>query len=241
MKNRNLTFMSSPHLSFVHVTLSALFVECMKGYYVRLNNKGTESRLIPVANWRNISHYLDRSSYDCRRQYMKVVLDRDLERVVDIWTESEMVYLRQLVDSCGTHWADIARELGRKPVQCSNSFNNFYQISAASSHSTSGAELIVDNEEDGDNDDNDNNDNDNDNNNDDDIAHIENNVDIEVSDIVKPTMTVRKIVNRFSFWDDQEDEKLLALGMFMHIIIIVQLNMRSFVLYVQNVGNAHVN
>ena len=170
-------------------------------YYVRLNNKGTESKLIPVVNWRNISHYLDRSSYDCRRQYMKVALDRDLERMNDIWTESEMVFLRQLVAACGTHWVEIARELGRKPVQCSNSFNNFYQITS----DTSGVFTVGDikNRQDSVN---------RDAMSDADYNHHESVNTKRTSEMIEPIMAVRKIVNRFSFWDYKEDRKLLDLG-----------------------------
>ena len=102
-------------------------VDC-EDLLINLDRSQQIFRLSKPANWRNVSHVLHRSSIDCRRQHIKVFMNRDLDRTADIWSDSEMAYLCQLVNVCGQRWVEIGRDLGRSPMQCYNRFHNFYGI-----------------------------------------------------------------------------------------------------------------
>ena len=170
-----------------------------EGLSMAQNNYHIVTPLPRPANWRNISHVLRRSSIDCRRQHIRVTLNRDLDRSADIWSESEMVYLRQLVDACGHHWVELGRDLGRTSVQCYNSFHNFYQeIDDDSVYAKNGE---IDNA---------------------DISGEEGRCNDAGPNYMKkvgysvdvgtPVIGVRKLVNRFRFWDDKEDALLMDLA-----------------------------
>eukprot|EP00597_Dinobryon_sp_UTEXLB2267_P003739 CAMPEP_0170061834 /NCGR_PEP_ID=MMETSP0019_2-20121128/3265_1 /TAXON_ID=98059 /ORGANISM="Dinobryon sp., Strain UTEXLB2267" /LENGTH=510 /DNA_ID=CAMNT_0010267787 /DNA_START=233 /DNA_END=1762 /DNA_ORIENTATION=+ len=74
-------------------------------------------------NWRNISHYLNRKSTDCRLRFIFLVLGRDLDRVPDVWFEGEAEYLRRLVVDRNFSWSAAARELGRTSQQCASCYS----------------------------------------------------------------------------------------------------------------------
>lgn len=77
----------------------------------------------PPPSWRNISHYLRRSSTECRRRYCAIVLNRNVEKLTDVWYPGEIYSMFAFVKKWGKMWTCIGAELGRMPVQCYQAFN----------------------------------------------------------------------------------------------------------------------
>ena len=76
----------------------------------------------PPPSWRNISHCLRRSSTECRRRYCSIILNRNMEKLMDVWYPGEIYGLFALVKKWGKMWTCIGAELGRTSVQCSQAF-----------------------------------------------------------------------------------------------------------------------
>jgi hypothetical protein len=53
-----------------------------------------------------------------------VKFGRDFSRYPDVWYEGELAKLAELVDSLGTRWHEIGREMGRSAMQSYNTYHN---------------------------------------------------------------------------------------------------------------------
>lgn len=88
----------------------------------------TEGKYVPetigTANWRNISHYMHRTSQDCRKRYCLLTLGIDLDNSQDFWYFSEIVCLMDLVRRRGNRWSEHARSMGRSMRQCYSCYHS---------------------------------------------------------------------------------------------------------------------
>lgn len=81
-------------------------------------------------SWRNISHYLQRDSYTCRKRFLEISFPGDFIGGLDIWLPGEISRFQELSKKLENNTLDSkGRELGRLRYQCYN-LDNFKSMSS---------------------------------------------------------------------------------------------------------------